>query len=113
MTLKSLGQSEAEDRLRRRGLVAGFAQLGPGLPLKAYLHALAIRAPTTGTATVAGVALVNRLTRLGPVALAFAALHPLAVAAAWPPALLAILWLGGWTAFYVAYWFARDPRRDP
>jgi hypothetical protein len=30
---------------------------------------------------------------------------------AWPPALLAIVWIGGWTAFYVAYWIARDPRR--
>jgi membrane protein YqaA with SNARE-associated domain len=107
------GLAEAEDRLQRRGLVAGFAQLGPGLPLKAYLHALAIRGPATGTATVAGLALVNRLTRLGPVALVFAALHPVAVAMAWSAALLTILWLAGWTAFYVAYWIARNPRRDP
>ena len=103
------GLDDAADRLRRRGLVAGFAQIGPGLPLKAYLHALGVTAPETSGAVVAGLALVNRLARLGPPALAFAALHPFAVG--WPPPLLAAVWIVGWTAFYVAYWVARDPGR--
>lgn len=103
------GLDEAAERLRRRGLIAGFAQIGPGLPLKAYLHALRSVAPGTSSAVVATLALVNRLARLAPVALAFAALHPFAVG--WPPALLGTAWIGGWTAFYVAYWVARDPRR--
>lgn len=103
------GLAEAEDRVRRRGTLAAFAQVGPGLPLKAYLHALSVVAPTTTPATVAGLAFVNRLARLGPVAFVFAALHPFAVG--WPPVLLAVAWIGGWTAFYVAYWIARDPSR--
>ena len=103
------GLDAAVERLRARGLVAGFAQVGPGLPLKAYLHALHVLAPGTSGAVVAGLALVNRLARLGPPALAFAALHPFAVG--WPPALLAAVWIVGWTAFYVAYWVARDPGR--
>jgi len=103
------GLAEGADRVRRRGPLAAFAQVGPGLPLKAYLHALAAVAPTTTPLNVAGLAVVNRLARLGPVALAFAALHPFAVG--WPPVLLAVAWVGGWMAFYVAYWVARDPRR--
>ncbi|HEX2754254.1 MAG TPA: hypothetical protein VHM48_02255 [Candidatus Limnocylindrales bacterium] len=103
------GLDQAEDRIRRRGPLLAFAQVGPGLPLKAYVHAIDVVAPATTPATVAGLALVNRLARLGPVALVFAALHPFAVG--WPPAVLAVTWIGGWTAFYVAYWVARDPRR--
>ena len=103
------GLDAAADRLRRRGLLAGFAQVGPGLPLKAYLHALRVIAPATRGAVVAGLALVNRVARLGPPALAFAALHPFAVS--WPPMLLARVLIGGWTAFYLAYWVVRDPRR--
>jgi len=103
------GLDQAADRVRRRGPLAAFAQVGPGLPLKAYLHALAVVAPATTPAEVAGLAFVNRLARLGPVALVFAALHPFAIG--WPPILLAIAWIGGWIAFYLAYWMARDPRR--
>jgi membrane protein YqaA with SNARE-associated domain len=105
------GLDAAERRLRQRGLVAGFAQVGPGLPLKAYLHALAAVAPQRPPGTVAGLALVNRLTRLVPVTLVFAALHPLAQSSGWSPPLLPAVYATGWIVFYAAYWIARDPRR--
>ncbi len=104
------GLAEAEARLRGRGPLGGFAQVGPGLPLKAYIHALAVIAPATLPATVVGLALVNRLTRLGPAAVGFAALHPWAIG--WSPVWLAVVWVGGWAVFYIAYWIAREPRRD-
>jgi membrane protein YqaA with SNARE-associated domain len=105
------GLDAAERRLRERGLVAGFAQIGPGLPLKAYLHALAAVSPRQPDRTVAGLALLNRLTRLGPVTLVFAALHPIVVSSGWSAAMLAVVYAAGWILFYAAYWTARDPRR--
>ena len=105
------GLEEAERRLRRQGLVRGFAQVGPGLPLKAYLAALASVDPDRGSLDVARLALVNRLTRLGPVAIAFAALHPVAVASGWDATPIVLVYAGGWTLFYAAYWIVRDPRR--
>jgi hypothetical protein len=105
------GLAEAEGRLRARGLIAGFAQLGPGLPLKAYLHALAVVAPASGARRVALLALVNRIARLGPVALGFALLHPLAVGIDGDPAILGLAYVAGWALFYAAYWWRRDPRR--
>jgi membrane protein YqaA with SNARE-associated domain len=105
------GLDAAERRLRQRGLVGGFAQVGPGLPLKAYVHALAAVAPGESPAKVAALALVNRMTRLVPVTLVFATLHPLAQASGWSPALLAAVYATGWIVFYAAYWIARDPRR--
>jgi membrane protein YqaA with SNARE-associated domain len=112
MTQPALGRpglDAAEQRLRDRGLGVGFSQVGPGLPLKAYLHALGAVAPDSGVRRVAALTFVNRVARLGPPALVFAALHPLAVG--WPPLALAVAWTGGWTTFYLAYWIARDPRR--
>ncbi len=103
------GLDEAAERIRRHGLLVGFAQVGPGLPLKAYLHGLATMAPGSPTPRVVGLAVVNRLARRGPVAIAFALLHPLAVGM--PPMLIGLVWIAGWTAFYLAYWVARDPRR--
>ena len=104
------GLAEAETRLRQRGIAPGFAQIGPGLPLKAYLGALARVAPETRSLDVAGLALVNRVARLGPVALAFAALHPVAVASGWSAAVIGLVYVVGWTLFYAAYWIRRDPR---
>jgi hypothetical protein len=92
-------------------VVGGFAQIGPGLPLKAYLHALATVAPRQPARSVAGLALVNRLTRLVPVTLVFAALHPIADASGWPSTTLGAVYAAGWVVFYGAYWRARDPRR--
>ena len=68
-------------------------------------------APGQRESTVAGLALVNRLTRLVPVTLVFAALHPVAQSSGWSPALLAAVYATGWIVFYAAYWIARDPRR--
>jgi membrane protein YqaA with SNARE-associated domain len=103
------GLAEAEARVRRRGPCAAFAQVGPGLPLKAWLHALSVVAPATTRTEVAALALVNRVARLGPVALALALVHPLALG--WQPATLTIAWIAGWSAFYAGYWIVRDPRR--
>lgn len=105
------GLDQAEERVSRQGPLRAFAQVGPGLPLKAYLHAVGVIAPATPPWTIAGLALVNRLARLGPVAIAFAVLHPFAVG--WPPALLGVAWVAGWALFYGAYWVARDPGRHP
>jgi len=105
------GLAEDESRLRQHGLLAGFAQIGPGLPLKAYLHALAAVAPRLPARLVAGLALVNRLTRLVPVTVVFAALHPIAASSGWSAGTLAAVYVAGWVGFYAAYWIARDPRR--
>ena len=51
------------------------------------------------------------MTRLVPVTLVFAALHPLAESSGWSSALLAAVYATGWIVFYAAYWIARDPRR--
>lgn len=110
--LGAAGMDDARHRLRRRGWAA-FAQVGPGLPLKAYVVAYLLDHPLTGLATVAGHAAVNRFTRIVPVVAAFAvvgvAARPLELDA--PP--VAILYLVGWTAFYAAYWWVRRPRGRP
>ena len=105
------GLADADARLRRLGVVRGFAQVGPGLPLKAYLWALGSVDTQASVGRVAGLALVNRLARILPVALGFAALHPLAAAAPSEPLVLGVLYVAGWSAFYVVYWWRRDPRR--
>ena len=105
------GLEEAEGRLRQRGSWRAFAQIGPGLPLKAYLHAQADVAPATGWPERVGLAFVNRLARLGPVAIAFALASPLVSSAPSTPAGFAIVYGAAWTAFYLAYWIVRDSRR--
>jgi membrane protein YqaA with SNARE-associated domain len=105
------GLDEAAERLRRRGAVGAFSQIGPGLPLKALLHALAAATPDRPAREVAGLSFVNRLVRLGPVALVFAALHPVAAASGWSPLVLASVYVAAWAVFYAAYWTWRDPAR--
>jgi membrane protein YqaA with SNARE-associated domain len=105
------GLAEAGARIRTRGVVGAFAQVGPGLPLKAHLHALAAVSPDRSLGDVAALALLNRLARLAPIGLVFAALHPVAAGTGWPPELLAAVYLAGWSLFYAAYWRVRDPRR--
>ena len=105
------GLAEAEERLRRRGVVRGFAQIGPGLPLKAYLAAMATIDPERPMVEVMALAAVNRLARLAPVAVAFALLHPVAVAADWDEPAIAAVYIAGWALFYAAYWTRRDPSR--
>jgi membrane protein YqaA with SNARE-associated domain len=112
----ALGESglrEASDRLARRGPLRGFAQLGAGLPLKAYLAALARLAPATGYGPVAAYALVNRVARIGPPTVAFALAAPLVaqLGAGVDPALFGAVYFLGWGLFYAGYWRWRDPRR--
>lgn len=105
------GLTEAQERLRRRGVVKGFAQIGPGLPVKACLAALATIDPKRPVIEVMALALLNRLARLAPVAIAFAFLHPVALAADWGAATIAAVYTAGWALFYGSYWTLRDPRR--
>lgn len=105
------GIAAAERRLRDLGLIRGFAQLGPGLPLKAYLRALRTVAPASTIADVAGLAVTNRLARLGPVTIGFVLLNPVEATIRWPPGLVIGLYTVGWAIFYPAYWIWRDPRR--
>jgi len=105
------GLAEVEGRLRRVGSPRGFVQLGPGLPLKAYLTALASEEPGASLARVAGLALVNRLTRIVPVTAMFAVLHPLAAGAPYDPLALGIGHVAGWAAFYLTFWWLRHPVR--
>jgi len=60
---------------------------------------------------VMALALLNRLARLAPVAIAFAFLHPVALAADWGAATIAAVYTAGWALFYGSYWTLRDPRR--
>jgi hypothetical protein len=83
--------------------VAGFAQFGPGAPLKVYTAEWA-DAGGGAVGLVAGVVL-NRLTRIGPVVL-LAALAG-AAAPAWlrrHDRLVVGGWVVVWAVFYAAYW---------
>lgn len=111
--LGSAGLREAEERIDRLGPARGFAQVGPGLPLKAYLAALATREPDASAGRVAGLIVLNRLTRLGPVALGFALAAPLAAMLDGPPVVLGTVYFAGWTAFYVVYWVRRSRSAPP
>lgn len=107
------GLEEARDRIAQRGPLVGFAMFGPGLPLKAYTAGLAEVAPRTGYVAVAGYALINRLTRLLPPAIAFALAAPLVANSELSPLVFGALYFAGWAAFYVVYWRGRGrPRRS-
>jgi membrane protein YqaA with SNARE-associated domain len=106
------GIEAATHRLRELGRVRGFAQVGPGLPLKAYLRALDDVAPASTGGEVAMLALVNRLVRLGPVTIGFALLNPVETAVRRPAWLVAALYVIGWSLFYPVYWLSRDPARS-
>ena len=105
--LGSHGLAESRRRIETRGVTRAFAQIGPGLPLKAYVVALVDARPGTTPGELVTLALLNRLTRLTPVVAAFALVgviaHPLDIATA--PAIA--LYLVGWSVFYAAYWRAR------
>jgi membrane protein YqaA with SNARE-associated domain len=105
------GLAEAAERIRSRGALAGFVQLGAGLPLKAYLHALARVEPGRGRMQVAGLTVVNRVTRLLPVSLGFAILHPLVEQLDPDAAPLLVIYVAGWIIFYLAYWWWMAPSR--
>jgi hypothetical protein len=111
--LGAAGMADARGRIERAGLLRAFVQLGPGWPLKAYVVGLVDRSPGVGAATVAGLACVNRLTRIVPVVAGFAlagvAARPLDV----PTAPLTAAYAAGWTLFYAVYWFRRRSSASP
>jgi len=110
--LGATGMEHARGRLSKRGWAA-FAQIGPGLPLKAYVVAYLEAHPLVGLATIAGLAAVNRFTRIVPVVAGFAIVGVLARPLELDARPVAIAYLVGWTVFYAAYWWVRRPRGRP
>jgi hypothetical protein len=110
--LGAAGMDEARRRLRKRGWAA-FAQLGPGLPLKAHVVAYLRDVPHARTSTITGLAAVNRFTRIAPVVAAFAVVGVLARPFEVDRFAAAILYLVGWAIFYAAFWWVRRPRGRP
>ena len=110
--LGAAGMEDARGRLSKRGWAA-FAQVGPGLPLKAYIVAYRMEHPRAGLATVATLAAVNRFTRIVPVVAAFAVVGELARPLDLDAAPAALVYVIGWTAFYAAYWWVRRARGRP
>ena len=104
--LGAAGMDEASRRIATRGGTA-FAQVGPGLPLKAYVVAYLRDRPDTSVASIARLALVNRLTRIMPVVAAFAVLGALARPLDLDIALVAVVYVLGWSIFYAAFWWLR------
>jgi hypothetical protein len=101
------GLAATHRRLERLGAVRGFAQVGPGAPLKAYVAAFLEQRPSAALGTVTALAMLNRATRLGPVVVAFAILgavvRPLGIASA--P--LVVAYCLGWAAFLAVFWSVR------
>lgn len=106
--LGARGLRDAGDRLAQKGEVRGFGQIGPGIPLKAYLAALADRGPATPWGRVALLIALNRVTRIGSVVLGFALAAPLAARLDGPPLILGAVYVVGWTVFYLLYWRHRS-----
>jgi membrane protein YqaA with SNARE-associated domain len=100
------GMAEARRRIEA-GAIQAFAQIGPGLPLKAYVATLLQIDPASGHARVATLALVNRISRLLPVVAAFALVGLAGRAAGLSPAALVPAYAVGWTAFYLVFWWIR------
>lgn len=110
--LGTAGMEEARGRLSKRGWV-GFAQVGPGLPLKAFVLAYLRDHPQAGMATIAGLAFVNRCTRIIPIVAAFAVVGAVARPLEVDPLPAAIVYLIGWAIFYAVFWWVRRPRGRP
>ncbi|HEU5205821.1 MAG TPA: hypothetical protein VFU17_16130 [Candidatus Limnocylindrales bacterium] len=110
--LGAAGMDEARRRLRERGWAA-FAQLGPGLPLKAYVVAYLRDDPRAALGTIAGLAAVNRFTRIAPVVAAFTVVGVLARPLELDRLAVLIVYLSGWAIFYAAFWWVRRPRGRP
>jgi hypothetical protein len=105
------GRADARARVARRGWRA-FAQIGPGLPLKAYIVTW-LEAHDNGLPTLVGLALVNRLTRIVPVVAAFAMVGIVARPLQIPIAIVLVAYVGGWIGFYAAFWSRRRSPRQP
>ena len=110
--LGAAGMDDARRRLPKRGWAA-FAQLGPGLPLKAYVVAYLRDVTRPRLGTIAGLAAVNRFTRIAPVVAAFAVVGVLARPLEVDRFAVAMVYLSGWTIFYAAFWWVRRPRGRP
>ena len=110
--LGTAGMHDARQRLSRRGWAA-FAQVGPGLPLKAFVVAYCADHPRAGLATIASLAAINRFMRIVPVVAAFAVVGVLARPLDLDAVPVAIGYLIGWTVFYAAFWWVRRPRGRP
>ena len=101
------GMAEARTRIERAGAARGFAQVGPGLPLKAYVVALLDSSGDPGPSSLARLAIINRLTRLVPVVAGFAVVGALARAAGVSVSSAIPIYLAGWTVFYLVFWWVR------
>ena len=110
--LGATGMADARTRIAKRGGSA-FGQVGPGLPLKAYVVACLHDRPRTGFVEIAGLAFLNRLTRIVPIVAAFALLGYLARPLDLPAGPVALAYAIGWVLFYAAFWWVRRPGDRP
>jgi hypothetical protein len=101
------GMAAARERIHRVGARRAFAQLGPGLPLKAWTDAQLDLHPATSAPELATLALINRLTRIVPVVVAFTAIGFLTRPLALPVNLVVAFYVLGWVAFYGVFWWSR------
>jgi hypothetical protein len=99
-------------RIAKRGGSA-IGQVGPGLPLKAYVVAYLHDRPGTGFVEIAGLAFLNRLTRIVPIVAAFALVGYLARPLDLRAGPVALVYALGWVLFYAAFWWVRRPGDRP
>ena len=103
------GMARSRKRVASRPAPVAFAQVGPGLPLKAYVVALVDARPTTTSGELAALALLNRLTRVAPVVAAFAVVGVITRRLDIPTGAAVPFYVAGWALFYAAYWWPRRP----
>ena len=104
--LGATGMADARVRIAKRG-GAAFGQVGPGLPLKAYVVAYLHDRPGTRFVEIAGLAFLNRLTRIVPIVAAFAVLGYLTRPMDFSASSVALVYALGWVFFYAAFWRLR------
>lgn len=105
--LGARGMSEAHRRVSGMGAARAFAQVGPGLPLKAYVATLIDAEPATSPGRLSGLALLNRVTRIVPVVVVFAGVGHMARLAGASPSSAIGAYVAGWIGFYGWFWWAR------
>ena len=105
--LGARGMSEAHRRISGVGAVRAFAQVGPGLPLKAYVVTLIDIEPATTPSRLGGLALLNRVTRIVPVVVAFGGVGLVARLAGASPSSATAAYVLGWIGFYLWFWWSR------
>lgn len=102
------GMADAYRRVEDHGAARAFAQVGPGLPLKAYVVALVDARPSFGGRRLVGLALLNRVTRIVPVVATFAVVGHLGRSVGMSPSAALPAYVAGWTVFYLAFWWSRQ-----